>query len=638
MRESSSFDFITITNELRKLVGSKVEKIYNPFEKEFLFALYHPEIKKKDLRIIVPEVLYVTEQLFPNPTYPSHFCMFLRKHLSGAVMSKLVQKGFERIIEIHFIKKGKGYILVCEFFSKGNMILCDDEYKIIAPLKVQDWSSRSIRPKREYGFPPSNNVIDERSLNSVLIHSQKKDVVRALAIDVGLGGKYAEELCFRAKVDKSTPPKQLSALELSNISTNFFDMIKQLRNSPEPNIVLGAGKYVDVVPLQLNVYAESQKKVFPSFNQALNEFYVKERKKQVSEGVVQVSAGELERLEQVLESQGGQLKSFEARSEEAFAKGKALQTNFSLVERIVGSLLDARQQGYSWEEVVQRLDTEKDGGNYEAGIVDKIRYDEGVMELLLDGQVIDFDFTQSVAENVDLLFEEAKKNKSKAEGARTAMMDSQSKIVSAKARKVLVKKSEDEKAEVPLEKKWFESFRWFHTSEGFLCISGRDAGQNENLIRKHLEVKDMVLHADTDQDFEQASVQTASYSSAWKAGRSVDVYLVKPEQVTKHAPSGEYVSRGGFMIKGKKKYFHNVSPRIAIGFAKGRIIAGPVEAIRRQAKHFLSIVPGSDKSSMVAGKIKEYFLKKGFNVRIEEIQKVMPAGGASIKMRYSREY
>jgi len=62
----------------------------------------------------------------------------------------------------------------------------------------------------------------------------------------------------------------------------------------------------------------------------------------------------------------------------------------------------------------------------------------------------------------------------------------------------------------------------------------------------------------------------ASYSKAWKTGMgSCDVYYVTPDQVSKTAPSGEYLSKGGFTISGRKEYFRGVRLVIAVGFVVG---------------------------------------------------------------------
>ncbi len=36
-------------------------------------------------------------------------------------------------------------------------------------------------------------------------------------------------------------------------------------------------------------------------------------------------------------------------------------------------------------------------------------------------------------------------------------------------------------------KEWFEKFRWFVSSDGFLVVAGKDAVSNEVLIKKHTE-------------------------------------------------------------------------------------------------------------------------------------------------------
>lgn len=43
---------------------------------------------------------------------------------------------------------------------------------------------------------------------------------------------------------------------------------------------------------------------------------------------------------------------------------------------------------------------------------------------------------------------------------------------------------------------WFERFNWFVTSENVLVLSGRDAQQNELLVKRHLTKGDIYVHAD----------------------------------------------------------------------------------------------------------------------------------------------
>jgi hypothetical protein len=43
---------------------------------------------------------------------------------------------------------------------------------------------------------------------------------------------------------------------------------------------------------------------------------------------------------------------------------------------------------------------------------------------------------------------------------------------------------------------WFEKFCWFVTSDNLLVVSGRDAQQNELLVKRYLRKDDLYVHAD----------------------------------------------------------------------------------------------------------------------------------------------
>ncbi len=43
---------------------------------------------------------------------------------------------------------------------------------------------------------------------------------------------------------------------------------------------------------------------------------------------------------------------------------------------------------------------------------------------------------------------------------------------------------------------WFERFLWFITSENFLVIGGKDAHQNELLVKKYMDKGDLFLHCE----------------------------------------------------------------------------------------------------------------------------------------------
>jgi predicted ribosome quality control (RQC) complex YloA/Tae2 family protein len=255
---------------------------------------------------------------------------------------------------------------------------------------------------------------------------------------------------------------------------------------------------------------------------------------------------------------------------------------------------------------------------------------------------IEIDFNKSVEENAGDYFEKSKKAKKKLKGALEALGESKKKLEKLKEEEEKFVEEEQKKVKKEKKKEWYEKFHWFISSEGFLCIGGKDATSNEIVVKKHAEKGDLVFHTDLpgspffiikdglkagEETLKETAQATASYSRAWKLGLgTAEVYCVETEQVSKKAKSGEYMAKGAFMIYGKRKYFN---PRLeyAIGLIEGNIFGGPVNAVKTKTNKFITMVSGREKKSALAKKIK-HKLKDG---ELDEIIKFLPAGGGEIK-------
>src|SRR3989338_3913810 len=185
------------------------------------------------------------------------------------------------------------------------------------------------------------------------------------------------------------------------------------------------------------------------------------------------------------------------------------------------------------------------------------------------------DLTKSIEENASLYFEKAKKVKKKIEGAQAALNENLKKFEEVQIRKEKEASKKSEQARLRQRKQeWYEKFRWFVSSEGFLVIGGRDATSNEVVIKKHTEPNDLVFHTDMagspffvvksqgkaigDKTKEETADATCTFSRAWKLGlQTSDVFYVNPEQVSKKTKAGEYMGKGAFMIYGKANYIGN---------------------------------------------------------------------------------
>jgi predicted ribosome quality control (RQC) complex YloA/Tae2 family protein len=259
---------------------------------------------------------------------------------------------------------------------------------------------------------------------------------------------------------------------------------------------------------------------------------------------------------------------------------------------------------------------------------------------------ITLNINKSVGENASVYYDESKKMKKKLEGAKIALEESRKKLEILKKEKqsAELKLSEEEerkKRSADIKREWYEKFRWFISSEGFLCIGGRDATTNEIVIKKHTEKDDIIFHTEMagspffiiktegkkpgKATLDECAQATASYSKAWKLGiTSTDVFYVSPTQVSKEANAGEYIAKGAFMVRGKKNIM-NADLKIAIGIKDNRIIGGPVNAVKKHAEKSMTIVPGKEKASDTAKKIKARIAGE-----LDDIIRFLPSGGFSI--------
>jgi len=254
------------------------------------------------------------------------------------------------------------------------------------------------------------------------------------------------------------------------------------------------------------------------------------------------------------------------------------------------------------------------------------------MKIVLDLKI-------SPEENASHYFDKAKQLKRKVAGAKKTILEMDKK--KGKEEGILGRREKIEKGP-DRKKEWYEKFRWFFTSEGFLVIGGRDATTNEIIIKKHAMKGDLVFHTDMagspffvlksepGKEFGEASKKeaadaTASFSRAWKLGlKASDVFYVEPEQVTKEARAGEYVTKGAFIIKGKTNYLDNEID-VALGLREEAVMAGPKTAVRTHCKEWVTISQGEGKPSAIAKKI-----RSKIGGELDDIIRALPSGGMKI--------
>ena len=258
----------------------------------------------------------------------------------------------------------------------------------------------------------------------------------------------------------------------------------------------------------------------------------------------------------------------------------------------------------------------------------------------------ELDFEKSVEENASLYFEKSKKAKRKLDGLAKAIAITR-KSIAEQPEKKTEKKMPAKKRKL----KWFHSFRWFFSSDNFLVVGGRSAKSNEQIVKKHMDEKDVFIHADVqggsvcvvksegqeipDSTLFEAAQFAAVFSKAWKKGTaSVDVYGAPAPQISKSAPSGTSLGTGSFMVYGKRHWFRKTPLRLAVGLdSEGFAIAGPSDSIKKHSSVSIELIPGNGAANPSAKKILSTLRKKskeGVQASIDDVVKLLPPEGIEV--------
>lgn len=623
--DMNALDIRFMVKELRStLVGAVVRKIYQYEKKTFMIEFFSPG-KGGIWLALNPESIHITE-FKPTAPEPPSFCMFLRKYLMGKRLVSIEQVGFDRLVELTFPENR----VVIELIPPGNVILCDSDHQTIMPLEIQKWKTREVRHKTPYKPPPLQDnpfYLDLEHLAKEMKLSDKS--VGAFLALTGLGKVYSHEVCVRANVSDSSPANSMGLEQISRVHLVLEKMDKAF--SPT--------RYEEVVsPFELK--SKQGGKHFPTLSEAwdLPPTEVKEEP-------------EKERIERIIETQEEAKERFGQQSVERRGKADLLYEHYQLVEQILRGIRSAREQGLSWEEIREKIRQEETEGS-EA--IKEIKEHEGLVVVEIGGQTLSLDFRRSIEQNAARLYEASKSAKQKLERLEVERQKKEEELSTLPAK-------EEKPVKKRPRKKWFEKFRWFRSSDGFLVIGGKDAKQNDMIYSKYLKPGDYVFHADipgaslvvvqaeareiTKEVKREAAEFSAAHSKAWSKGLgTVDVFGVRPEQVSKSPPSGMALAKGSFMITGEREWFRNQEIKLSVGVAIDRekevikVVTGPVLALRKNADYFITIKPGFRKSLELARSIKTKLLLRSSvedkpyieGVELEEIQRKIPSGMGEI--------
>ncbi len=601
--KESSLDFhafVSIYGD--SILNSFIKKVYQVNQKEFVLQLYRSDVKKRDFFISLNKgiAFYDAEK----PEEATQLSMLFRKQLSEKRIVGIEQINFDRVVKITL---HTGQEIVLELFGGGNLILTDNG-KIVLAMDQHVYKTRKILIGEEYIPPAVINPISDLETFSGILDGSKASIVKTLATRANLGGEIAEEALYRTNIDKDKMPG-----EIREYYGTLYDNIMEIVLESEKNNAFYYESEELLSPVLLTALGKDPDEKFEDFNGGID-FYLKhypETDKNKSS------------VERRIESQRRSIEEFNKLMLVYNEFGNYLKMNFQQLQKLINIVYNNVRKSNLNNFIFMDLE------------ISDINPAKNTFAVNYKETKIVLNYRESAGNNINHVFNTAKEYKGKIEGAEKAIEET----------KKLIMKEKQKAGKKKRIKYWFESYHWFTSSAGNMVMAGRDAKTNEKLVKKHVSENDIYVHADiygapstviknegidiTEDTIREACEFAVSLSRAWPAGiGSGTAYWVYPSQVSKTPESGEFVSKGSWIVRGKRNYVLNIPLELKISLIdyKGNIIPmiSPSETAT-DSKKWVIIKPGNEKRSVAAEKI-----AKILGIEKSEIESILPPGGSII--------
>lgn len=607
-----------------------VSNIYGITKDSILFKLHHTE--KPDLYMMISTFGVWLTSVKIDQMEPNRLQKRLRSDLLRLKLKKIEQIGSERIAYFTFEGFGKELIIVGEFFGDGNILLCNNEMKILALQHSIDVRHRKLGVGLEYVPPPTSGLDIFKIAESNFEELKTSDLTGAKWIGrtLGLPKKYAEGIFEIAKIDSKKIGSDFTNQELEKIYKTTKEIVTDVISGNHEPVIIRNEK-TEVLPVNLGRDGENVTKV-NSFIEGLDAVFTEDI---VIKGKSIQSSDSDKKIKDLQSQIAEQEKAIETVKEKSNYITKVANSLYEMVSKSILSIEEPKAT-----EILE-------------GLYAKITKEKGISFIVIHDQKIQINTESSLQSIASVLFNEAKRQSGAIKSIEQIKENTKKKL------EKLQNRTESEKNSVTVldirKKNWYERYRWFFTSDGLLAIGGRDAASNSAVVRKHLGKNDRIFHGEIhgspffilkdadnapDSSMNEVAHATACFSRAWREGLyGMKTYWVNPDQVKKSAPSGQFLPKGSFTIEGKRNFIGVPSLKLAVGIIPQEdsyvLTCGPPEPIIKNSICYAIIEPHGSEMAETAKKIRIEFSKIreeiAKSINIDDFVRVLPSGPSQIK-------
>ncbi|KAL3894747.1 MAG: hypothetical protein SGCHY_005096 [Lobulomycetales sp.] len=395
--------------------------------------------------------------------------------------------------------------------------------------------------------------------------------------------------------------------------------------------------YTDFQPYRFAQYSTQQFHSFPNLSIAADEYFARIESQRTALAVAQARLAASKKLASVRAGQAAQISGFDQQRELRDSQARSIQANLEDVDLLILTIRGFLARGMDWRDLSEMVRSQARSGNRIALMVKELKLESGIIVAEIrkdrgadrsdsdasessdsnsvssrnsngekscdnDGKfiLVELDIYSSAYANTSRLYQDKKVAIVKQEKTIIAS----SKAVSGIEKKIKDKLEKQTAAAVSLtgisrtrKVFWWEKYLWFISSENFLVVGGKDASQNEILVKRYLSKGDVYVHTDiqgstsiivknlateNDKSFHdssgifpptvgegacpippntllEAGTMSICLSKAWDSKIVTSAYWVYPDQVSKKGPSEHDLPTGTFMIRGKKNWLPPVN-------------------------------------------------------------------------------
>ncbi|KAL2789970.1 nuclear export mediator factor NEMF isoform 1 [Daubentonia madagascariensis] len=596
----STVDLRAVLAELNaSLLGMRVNNVYDVDNKTYLIRLQKPDFKAT-LLLESGIRIHTTEFEWPKNMMPSSFAM------KGNIVLTDYEYLILNILRFRTDEADDVKFAVRERYPIDHartaepLLTLERLTEIIASAPKGELLKRVLNPLLPYGPALIEHCLIENGFSGNVKVDEKfesKDVEKVL-------------VCLQKAEDYMKTTSNFSG-------KGYIIQKREIKPSLEVDKpVEDILTYEEFHPFLFSQHSQCPYIEFESFDKAVDEFYSKIEGQKIDLKALQQEKQALKKLDNVRKDHENRLEALQQAQEIDKLKGELIEMNLQIVDRAIQVVRSALANQIDWTEIGLIVKEAQAQGDPVASAIKELKLQTNHVTMLLrnpyllseeedddvDGDVnveknetepskgkkkkqknkqlqkphknkpllVDVDLSLSAYANAKKYYDHkryaAKKTQKTVEAAEKAFKSAEKKTKQTlkevqtvtsiqKARKVY----------------WFEKFLWFISSENYLIIGGRDQQQNEIIVKRYLTPGDIYVHADLHgatscviknptgepippRTLTEAGTMALCYSAAWDARVITSAWWVYHHQVSKTAPTGEYLTTGSFMIRGKKNF------------------------------------------------------------------------------------